>query len=675
MEADLLKYARRTTYWRGRLSAPHKRTFGGPGAAEIGSETIMQSRDYAVGDSIAGSYRVLRIFGGAGASGMGVVYLVNERDEPEPFVMKACQGGDATLMSRFKREAEVWVKIGSHPNVTKAFWVRHLDEQLFVAAEYVSGVEAGFGSLADMVGMDVAPQQVIRWAMQFCSGLGHALARGLIAHRDVKPANLLLTRQGDLKIADFGLGKTLPLGALAPDHLAMGSTGITGTPPYMAPEQIVGEATDCRCDIYAFGIVLYQLCSPGAYPYEVIPPMKASSFAAAHLRGRVRPLASPFWPVIEKCLKRSARDRWQSPEDLGAAIRKAAVEIGLPCPPFVAPQPVGLEELYAKAQSLTALGKPEDALVAIGQYLGKAPDAFWAWTEKGRILLELNRNAAAEEATRRSLALDSTNSHAWNNLGLSLQRLGRSEESCSAYDRALECDPLNGGAMMNAAQALCALERYDRAAALICAALRLTPKKQTLLFNAGNLVSLMLQGHAPGPAETVARALISLDTSNSQAWHNLGVLLTANGKRKEGLQCVRAALQHEPGNADSRLFLARACGETGLIDEAIAHLDRLIVDRQHLEKAVCFKAQLLAHKGMGGEAILLLETFLEEAPADDSAWFILCSIAETEGDIAKALRAARACETILQRRGAKTDSDNVRWARSKVQELRARMGT
>ncbi|MBI5911401.1 MAG: protein kinase [Betaproteobacteria bacterium] len=620
-------------------------------------------------------YRVLRIFGGAGASGMGVVYLVDERDAPEPFVLKACQGDDPKLTSRFKREAEVWVSIGSHPNVTKALWVRHLDEQLFVAAEYVSGIEAGFGSLANVVGTDVAPRQILRWAIQFCSGLGHALARGLIAHRDVKPANLLLTHQGDLKIADFGLGKSNPIGAIATDRLAVAATGITGTPPYMAPEQIVGAATDCRCDIYAFGIVLYELCSRGTYPYGVIRATNASSFVAAHLHGTVRPLASPFWPVIDKCLRRSAQDRWQSPEDLAAAVRQVAVEVSLPCPPFVSPQPVGLEELYAKAQSLTALGRPEDALVAVEQYLGEAPDAFWAWTEKGRILMTLNRTAEAEEATRRSLALDSTNSHAWNNLGTILERLSQFEESYSAYDRALKCDPLNSGAMMNAAQPLCALGRHDRAATLLCAALKLTPQKQTLLFNAGNLVSLMLQGHALGPAEKIARALISVDTENSQAWHNLGVVLTATGKRKEGLHCVRTALQHEPDNADSRLFLARACGETGLIDEAIAHLDHLIVDRQHLAKAVCFKAQLLAHKGLGSEAIALLETFLKETPADDSAWFILCSVAETEGDIAKALRAARACETILQRRGAQAGSDNVRWARSKVQELRALLGT
>jgi serine/threonine protein kinase len=481
----------------------------------------MYPRDYAAGDTIAGCYRVLRIFGGAGASGMGVVYLVDECDAPEPFVLKACQGGDATLTSRFKREAEIWVSIGSHPNVTKALWVRHLDEQLFVAAEYINGAENGIGSLADMLAVDVAPRQIIRWAMQFCSGLGHALARGLIAHRDIKPANLLLTREGDLKIADFGLGKNVPSGPSAAADLSSVNTGIAGTPSYMAPEQIVGMATDHRCDIYAFGIVLYQLCSGGAYPYEINLPPDAESFMLGHLRGAVRPLANPFWPVIDRCLARSARNRWQSPEELAAAVRTVAAQLGLPCPPFVSPQPVALEELYTKAQSLSALGRPEDALSAIDQYLGKAPDAFWAWTERGRILMELQRNTEAEEATRLSLTCDSSNTHAWNNLGVILQRLSRIEESCSAFDHALECDPFNGGTMMNAAQSLCALGRYERAASLLCTALQLTPEKQSLLFNAGNLVGAMLQSRAFDPAERVARALVTADAGNSQGWHNL----------------------------------------------------------------------------------------------------------------------------------------------------------
>jgi serine/threonine protein kinase len=265
-----------------------------------------QDRQYEPGDLIAGAYRVVRVFGGAGASGMGVVYLVADREAPRPFILKECQAGDRELAERFAREAEIWVGLGIHPNVAQALWVRYLDDRLFVAAEYVDGVEAGRGSLADVIRSEVPPAQIVRWIVQFCSGLSHALARGLIAHRDVKPANLLPNREGTLKIADFGLGKIphYPAAVLAdaqPDR--PDGTGLAGTIPYMAPEQFRQDPVDRRCDLYAFGIVLYELCARGAYPCAVPNSSDPTAYAIAHLRGVVRPLQTPFWSLINRCLE------------------------------------------------------------------------------------------------------------------------------------------------------------------------------------------------------------------------------------------------------------------------------------------------------------------------------------------------------------------------------------
>jgi serine/threonine protein kinase len=665
---------KRTKHGTGRAS-PLISVFGGTWSSDLElRDWMIDPRNYRIGDVIAGSYRVLRVFGGAGASGMGVVYLVEEPDAPEPFVLKACQTADSRLAAMFKREAEVWVRIGVHPNVTKAFWVRELDGQLFVAAEYVDGVEEGRGSLSAVIGKTVSPSETIRWATQFCSGLEHALVRGLIAHRDIKPANLLLTRRGDLKIADFGLGKVAP-SSVSQAKGPMTATGVTGTLPYMAPEQVQGAPTDHSADIYAFGIVMYELCSGGAYPYALRAPNEVASYVAAHLRGAVRRLESPFWGLIERSMARSPRERWQSSRDLAAAVREVARKLGLPCPPLIPPQPVGLEDLYAKAQSLGALGQSDAALAAIDHYLVKAPDAFWAWTERGRILMDLRRDAEAEQATRRSLALDPSNSHAWNNLGVLLQRLDRLWDSVDAYEQAIQCNPVNSGAMMNAAQPLCATGRHDRAAALLCTALELAPDKETLRFNAGNVVAIMLQDRAFAPAEKLARALLTADPSNSQAWHNLGALLSGTGHQEEAVQSLRIAVNGEPNNAVSRLLLARLLAQAGLIEEACSHLDHLIGRGDHLSKAACFKAQLLAHQGRGRDAMVLLEDLLERVPEDDAAWFVLCGIAEQHRDVLKALQAARACQAILRRRGAQANPANVRWARGKIHELQSQLRT
>ena len=95
--------------------------------------------DYKLGDWIGGEYRIRRIFGGEGQSGMGVVYLVEGRSSEEPFVLKTFQnvGNNDQSLARFKQEAEAWVKLGKHANIVQCLWVRSFDAQLFVAAEYV----------------------------------------------------------------------------------------------------------------------------------------------------------------------------------------------------------------------------------------------------------------------------------------------------------------------------------------------------------------------------------------------------------------------------------------------------------------------------------------------------------------------------------------------------------
>jgi tetratricopeptide (TPR) repeat protein len=257
--------------------------------------------------------------------------------------------------------------------------------------------------------------------------------------------------------------------------------------------------------------------------------------------------------------------------------------------------------------------------------------------------------------------------------------MGRRKESYLAFEKALECDPLNTGAMVNAARPYCELKQHDRAAELLCTALRIAPTKQTLTFNAGNLMVLMMNDRAFAAAERVARSLVAADARHAQAWHNLGVLLSAKGQREEALRCVRTAVKCEPNNLDGLAFLARLCGESGLYEEALALLDRLTASARREDKgslvswATCLKAQVLAGAGRRREAVEFLEAYLKVESRDDGAWFILCGLAEAQGDLKKALDAASACDRILRQRGGSANVENARWARSKIHDLRMRL--
>src|SRR5437016_5247339 len=146
------------------------------------------------GDYVAGEYRVLKVFGGEGKSGMGVVYLVEHRSFYEPFVLKTYQSsvlGDRK--TRFRREAETWVQLGAHPNIVRCLWVNEIEGDLFIAAEYVPPDEDQINTLEDRLRLGKIPlEKQVRWSAEFCFAMRHAYKKGLVAHRDLKPANLML---------------------------------------------------------------------------------------------------------------------------------------------------------------------------------------------------------------------------------------------------------------------------------------------------------------------------------------------------------------------------------------------------------------------------------------------------------------------------------------------------
>jgi serine/threonine protein kinase len=199
--------------------------------------------NWQVGDRIQNRWEVYKVLKG----GMGLVYVVYDHELREPFAAKTFQddvfGRSTDLADRFTHEAHMWINLDTHQNVTEAKFVRTIGGKPHLFLEYVSG-----GDLSTWIGsprlLEDLPQ-VLRFAIQFCDGMRHSLAKGITAHRDIKPQNCLITEDRTLKVTDFGLAKVLDYGIPSDEELkdaqvkntAVTRTGIAaGTCTHMAPE-------------------------------------------------------------------------------------------------------------------------------------------------------------------------------------------------------------------------------------------------------------------------------------------------------------------------------------------------------------------------------------------------------------------------------------------------------
>lgn len=229
-------------------------------------------------------------------------------------------------LDRFRREARAVAKL-SHPNVAFLHdFGRTSDGRVFLAMELLSG-----RTLADELAArerEGAPfhwREVAKLGLHVASALGAAHAAGIV-HRDLKPENLFLTDGGTLKLLDFGiaLAKSDTKGEENPQR----GFAIFGTPEYMAPEQVRGDAVDARCDLYALGCVLYELCT-GHRPFSgtssvvVMTKHLRETPAAPSERAPERLISPAFDAIIQRCMAKEPEGRFSSAIELEAALEEA----------------------------------------------------------------------------------------------------------------------------------------------------------------------------------------------------------------------------------------------------------------------------------------------------------------------------------------------------------------
>jgi serine/threonine protein kinase len=317
------------------------------------------------GERRIGKYIVKRELG---RGGMGAVYLAEQPGLGREVAIKELvpsAAADPTALKRFLQEAQVMART-SHPNLVQVHDLEQIGGANYIVLEFVRGK-----SLRDWVNRGEVPMpQVFAVMHGVLQALDYA-HRHAIVHRDMKPENVLLSDEGAVKVADFGIAR-LTDDSVAPGQTATKTGTTVGTPQYMSPEQVSSSKVDGRSDLYSAGIMFYELIV-GQPPFIASEADGPFTLMAKHVQAPPKPpsvhrpgLDMRLEEVILKALSKRPEDRYQSGQEFDEAMSRVADRL---CPGWQR----SLEPGADLSKMVPGVSQPSGALPAMAMPLGSPP--------------------------------------------------------------------------------------------------------------------------------------------------------------------------------------------------------------------------------------------------------------------------------------------------------------
>ncbi|HEX6809997.1 MAG TPA: serine/threonine-protein kinase [Planctomycetota bacterium] len=544
---------------------------------------------YRSGERIGDRYEIVKVLG---EGSLGVVHLARlgptQHCALKTFRDELCRSDAAR--ETFKAELSPWVKVGPHACIVTANCVTTLGSRPVIEMEHVPADDEGRTSLADRLSsrsgrIDIG--QATRWALHLCHGMHHALNRGLKFHGDIKPANLLISRDKVLRVADLGLaaafeaalradGDYTPPGAAQRHKGLPGMTVIRvagkpvcGTPGYMPPEVYWGERADVRSDVYSCGLVLWQMVTGSIAP--PFTPGHASSTREfleetykRQVKGATRALGTRLDHVIEKCLRPDPQHRYAGFEELAADLDGVLAKI-IGVRTWYRPGADIAEAVPVKAASAKSLAQFEATLQSCKQVVESDPQSAIGWANVAAALADLGRHSEALVSYARALDCDSSIASIWSARGSLLARSGKHPEALECYDKALAIDSQDASTWSSKGLLMARMGRQSEA--------------------------LMLFEKA-----------LSLNAECSETWAYKGCALAELQRKAEALFCWQKALAANPRDARTLFNMGVTLADLGRREDALRSYKRAVEVEPSFKDAWCNKAIIENALGMGGAA-------------------------------------------------------------------------
>jgi serine/threonine-protein kinase len=267
-----------------------------------------------------------------GEGGSGVVYRGRDLRLDRVVAIKVLSNvlrDDELAWARLLREARLASQL-NHPHIGAIYDLGEEDDRAYIVMEYVEGLP-----LADLIPEGGMPrEQVVRYGAQIADALAYAHGRGVI-HGDLKGSNIIVTPEGNIKLLDFGLGRRIPRQGLAEvtsSRLPLADAGATaGTLPYLAPEVLRGSPTSVQSDVWALGVLLYQMAT-GELPFRGATPFELSVEIMVGSPQKLAHVPEPLQSVLRGCLAKDPPARFPHVRDLATALESEATEHHPPAP-------------------------------------------------------------------------------------------------------------------------------------------------------------------------------------------------------------------------------------------------------------------------------------------------------------------------------------------------------